>query len=87
MAGDVTMKDLQSLQGYVNKKIAELQTQVDKQAKSSDAHFTAINVQSGELAKCIRADKYNELVGKFNDLVKTVNSLSASIDQLKKSSS
>ena len=87
MADEVTKKDLQSLQGYVNKKIAEVQTQVDKVSKSSEAHLTALNVQAGELAKCARIDKLNELIGKFNDLAKTVNSLSASIDQLKKSAS
>jgi cell division protein ZapA (FtsZ GTPase activity inhibitor) len=80
MAGDVTMKDLQSLQGYVNKKIAELQAQIDKLSKSSEAHFTALNVQAGELAKCARTDKLNEVI-------KSLNSVSSTVEQLKKAGS
>lgn len=84
MAGDVTMKDLQSLQGHCNKKIADLQTQLDKSNKSLEAFRTAINVQAESLAnglaKCATTDKLNEVI-------KALNALSASVEQLKKNAS
>lgn len=84
MAGEVTMKDLQSLQGFCNKKTAELQTQLDKANKSLDAFRTAINIQADSLAdglaKCAKTDKLNEVI-------KSLNTLSASVEQLKKNAS
>lgn len=47
MAGEVTMKDLQSLQGYVNKKIAE----VDKKVADVDKKIADLETKADALEK------------------------------------
>ncbi len=64
MADEVTKKDLQSLQGYVNKQLADLEKRLmaeiskchqgyEKRTNSLMGDVNEINLKLGELAKAI----------------------------------
>ncbi len=64
MADEVTKKDLQSLQGYVNKQLADLEKRLqakineciqgyEKRTNSLMGDINAINLKLGEQAKAI----------------------------------
>ena len=60
MADEVTKKDLQSLQGYCNKQIAEVTKRIEKAEGAIDALKEVPTKQDDVLAKLIR-DIYDKL--------------------------
>ena len=77
MADEVTKKDLQSLQGYVNNKLAEVKKEIEK-AKTDANSFakTVVSDQDDAIAKLFNAitDKLDERVSALESAVKALKS-------------
>ncbi|MBL8360343.1 MAG: hypothetical protein JNN18_07605 [Rubrivivax sp.] len=65
MATDVTMKDLQSLQGYVNKQLGEVRNKIDENWKS---------VTKSEMEDVMKLEKrLDSLEKKFDNAIEQIN--------------
>ena len=77
MGDEVTKKDLQSLQGYCNKQIADLEKRLNTKSQNViDSSNKAFKAETDSLNKTI--DTYNK---GFADLTKKVNDLVAVVNQ------
>ena len=77
MADEVTKKDLQSLQGYVNNKLADIKKDIDK-AKADANSFakTVVSDQDDAIAKLFNAitDKLDSRIAALEREVKALKS-------------
>ena len=77
MGDEVTKKDLQSLQGFCNKQIADLEKRLNTKLQNViDSSNKAFKAETDSLNKTI--ETYNK---GFADLTKSVNDLRAVVNQ------
>jgi hypothetical protein len=81
MADEVTKKDLQSLQGYVNKQNADIGKRIDKAEGAIDVLKELPTKQDEVLGKLIR-DCYDKLDSRCAELVVKIDAVAGKVDAL-----
>ncbi len=86
MAGEVTMKDLQSLQGYCNKSIADVRRKVDTNYQVNENSLNAVEASFKRYAAQIAAIEkvVNAQAAVIGKHAEAINAQAALINQLQK---
>ena len=81
MAGEVTKKDLQSLQGTFNKQLADVKKQIDEARQEFDKGLREENAITVTVNKNL-SQRLNDLETKCSNLADAFRSLSTAVERI-----